>query len=63
MTLSTRDRRAIILGGLGLLIIFAGYFALVPWINSWSSARAQITEARGQLDEVQRRVRRILGLR
>lgn len=63
MTLSTRDRRAIIFGGLGLLIVFAGYFVLVPWIDSWSIARAQISEARGQLKDVQLDVQRILGLR
>ena len=63
MTLSPRDRRAIILGGLGLLIIFAAYFGLLPWINSWTAARAQITEARTQLDDAKSNMRRILGLR
>lgn len=63
MTLSTRDRRAIIVGGLGLGIIFAGYFVLMPWFDSWSSARAQVSEARDQLADVQMRVQRILGLR
>ena len=63
MTLSTRDRRAIIVGGLALLIILVGHFALMPWLESWSGARAQIIEARRELNDVQLRVRRILGLR
>ena len=63
MTLSVRDRRAIILGGLALLIILVGHFALIPWINSWTGARAQITEARKELADVQLGLSSILGQR
>ena len=63
MTLSTRDRRALILGVLGLGILLAGYYVLMPWLDSWGSARAQISEARSELADVQMRVQRILGLR
>ena len=63
MTLSARDRRAIILGILGLGIIFAGYFVVIPWLDSWGAARAEIRESQRQLNEIRRDVLRILVLR
>ncbi len=63
MTLSARDRKAIIFGGLALGIIFAGHFVLRPWINDWADTRAQIVEDRKELAHVQERLSDILGQR
>ena len=60
MTLSARDRRAVIFGSLALLIILVGYFALMPWIDSWTDARARITEAQKELTDIKLRLSRIL---
>ena len=63
MTFSPRDRRAILLGAAGLLIILIARLAVIPWIDSWRAARREIAEARAQLDYTQHQVRRILGQR
>ena len=63
MTLSPRDRRAILLGAVGLLIILAGRFVLLPWIDSWKDARRSIAEARVELGEAERQIYRVLGQR
>lgn len=63
MTLSARDRRAIVFGGLALGIIFAGHFVLRPWIDDWADTRAQIVEDRKELADVQERLSDILGQR
>ncbi len=63
MTLSARDRKAIIFGGLALGIIFAFHFVLRPWINDWTDTRAQIIEDRKELANVQERLGDILGQR
>lgn len=63
MTFSPRDRRAIILGGLALLIVFAGRFVLMPWIDSWATARIQIKQNRTKLNKIQSDIGEILSLR
>ncbi len=63
MTITAGDRKTIILGGLALGIIFAGYFVLMPWLDSWSMARAEISESRKQLGDIQVKVQRILSQR
>ena len=42
MNLSTRDRRAIIVGVIILSAILVVEYGLVPWIDSWGDARARI---------------------
>lgn len=63
MTLSPRDRRAILLGTAALLIILAARFLVIPWLDSWRSARDEMTNVRSQLNVIQRQVRRVLWQR
>lgn len=63
MTLAVRDRRAILLGAVGLLIILAGHFAVIPWIDSWKDARKAIAATRVELGKAQDQIRKVLGQR
>ena len=63
MTLSPRDRRAILLGAAVLLIIVAARVVVMPWIGRWRSARDQMTSTRSQLNDIQGQVRRVLWQR
>ena len=63
MTLTARDRKAIIRGSVALLIILTGKFAIIPWLDSWIAARERISRDSDTLNDVRLRVRRILGQR
>ena len=45
MTLSPRDRRAVLLGGGTILLVVVYLYALSPWLASWSAARADVETA------------------
>ena len=61
MTLSSRDRRTLLLGAAGLMVICAARFAVIPWLDSWTAAREQIVTNRQQLSDLERTIRRVLG--
>ncbi len=61
MTLSPRDRRALLLGAAGLMVICAARFVVIPWTDSWAAAREQIVTNQQQLGELERSIRRVLG--
>jgi len=63
MTLSSRDRRALILGAGFLGTIFVFNFVLMPLFDSWSIARQRADDARGELDKIESRLRRVVGQR
>ena len=63
MTFSTRDRRAILIGAVALLIILTARLLVMPWIDSWLEAREQMAQTSTQLNDVQRQVRRVLWQR
>ena len=63
MTLSPRDRRAILLGVVALLIIVAARLVVIPWIDGWRSAREDMTSTRSQLSNIQRQMQRVLWQR
>ena len=63
MTMTPRDRRALILGAGVLAAIFGFNFVLMPLLDSWSTAREQADEAGGQLDQIESRLRRVVGQR
>lgn len=63
MALVTRDRRAILLGASALGLILLVRFALVPWIESWSEARAGIASAREEVGQLRTKMRKLLILR
>ncbi|MDY7011004.1 MAG: GspMb/PilO family protein [Planctomycetota bacterium] len=61
MTLSPRDRRALLLGAAGLVVICAAHFAVIPWVESWTAAREQIVANQQQLRDQERLIRSVLG--
>ncbi len=63
MTLSPRDRRAVILGGAALAALAIGYWVVVPWLGDWADARDSIGVGRARLEEVESKLRRLAGQR
>ncbi len=63
MTFSPRDRRAIIIGVVALLVLVAVRLVAVPWIDSWREARDEMAQARTQLNDIQKQVHRVLWQR
>ena len=63
MKLSAKDRRALILGAVGLGVILLVHLTVVPLWDSWSIAREEKSTNRVQLDDLNRKLRRVLGQR
>ena len=63
MTLSPRDRRAILFGAVALLIILATRLLVMPWIDSWRTARDEMAISRKQLNDIQKQMQRVLWQR
>ena len=63
MTLSQRDRRAIILGAIGLALVCFIRFGLMNFLDSWSDARHRIAAARDNVSRQERAISRVLGQR
>ena len=60
MTLSPRDRRAILLGAAVLAIILVGKVVAIPWVDKWRSAHGQITKTSRQLESIRKQLREVL---
>ena len=63
MNLSPRDRRAVLLGAIGLAIILVVRFGVAPWADDWAAARERIEADRLQLGALQGNISRVLGQR
>lgn len=63
MTLTARDKKAILLGASVLGAILLVRLALAPWVGSWGRARGQIASSRGEVTELRTKMRRLLRLR
>ena len=63
MKLSSRDRRVLILGGIGVLLIGAAHTILLPWLDSWHTARDGIATYRQELKQIQSKLGRLVELR
>lgn len=61
--LTSRDRRAILLGASALLLVVAVRWVLLPWATSWRQARQDISAAREQLTTLENQVRKHLSQR
>jgi hypothetical protein len=62
MNLSTRDRRAILIGGIGLAAVLLFNVLLLPWINDWLAARDQIAASRTELTDLEQQLRVLVRL-
>ena len=62
MNLSNRDKRAVRIGAIGLAVILVAKLFVIPWMASWSDARRRIASADQQIEQLQRPIRRALGL-
>ena len=60
MNLSPTDRRALVLGGAGLLLILVTRLLVMPWIDSWAAARASTADADEQMAAMAARLRSAL---
>lgn len=56
MAMSTRDRRAVILGGAALLLVFGYRYAVSPFVGTWREARARIAFADEQASGLEAQV-------
>lgn len=63
MSLSRKDRRAVIFGGIGLLVICMANYVILPWWDGWMDVRKQIGKDRQQVDQMEVKVCRVLGQR
>ena len=63
MTLSSRDRKAILLGASALGLILVLRLVLIPWVGCWAQAWAGIASTRKVTGELQSKVRRLLLMR
>ena len=63
MNLSSRDRRALVVGGVGLAAMLVMRFALIPWIDAWMDHRAELVVGRERVDRVARQLRSVLRRR
>ena len=63
MKLSSHDRRVLLVGAVGLLAILLVRYAAMPWIDHWMLVRDEAVATRQELDELERRVRRVMGQR
>ena len=61
MNLSSRDRRAAILGAVGLALILFVRLAIIPWVHDWRSARDSVASTAAELADLELRIRRVLG--
>ena len=60
MTLSKRDRRALILGSCGLAILLIVRFAVMPWTDHWLDVRDQTAVARAEIAHLEQKVTKIV---
>jgi len=63
MNLSPRDRRAIVLGAGVLAAVLVVKCAVIPWIDSWTSAREDIGSANAELARLRGRILHVLTQR
>ena len=49
MTITERDRRTLIVGGIILAVMLVTYFGVIPFAGSWAEARQLIAAARAEL--------------
>ena len=63
MKMSSRDKRALILGAAGLAAILLLRFAAIPLAESWSLAREQASDSRIQLTNLELKISRVLNQR
>jgi hypothetical protein len=63
MTLSARDRRAILLGGVGLGVMLMCHQVVLPAWEAWTDARRRTANARDQLAGLHRDLVRVIALR
>jgi len=61
MKLTTRDKRALWIGGVGLAVLLVVRGVAIPWIDRWSDARAQAASASAELDALGGRMTRVLS--
>ena len=60
--MSTRDRRAVVIGTVALAAILIVKFAVLPWIDHWRDARDRIDQARATLTEYENKSTRLTNL-
>lgn len=63
MKLSQRDKRTVMLGAAVLAGIVLVRLTFVPWLEGWMDARDRSAAARGELNDLQRHVSKMLGQR
>ena len=63
MKFSAKDRRAIIFGAVGLGAILLVRLTVIPFLDSWATARQESNAHQAQLDDLNRKLRRVLGQR
>ena len=63
MTLTPRDRRALILGVVALAVLVVARWFIVPWVDDWCGARDRIATLGITLNQRERAVGRILAQR
>ncbi|MEX0887466.1 MAG: GspMb/PilO family protein [Phycisphaeraceae bacterium] len=52
MTITERDKRTLIIGGVALVILLVGYFGVVPMTQSWVAARERIAVGEVELAQL-----------
>ena len=62
MNISTRDRRALVIGGAALAAIVVVKFAVMPWVDHWLDTRESIQNARATLKDCETKLRKLSQL-
>lgn len=62
MNLTKKDKRAIRICVIALAAILVAKLLVIPWLDRWSEARLRIASADQQIEQLQRPIRRALGL-
>ncbi len=63
MKISAKDRRALIFLAVGLGVILLTRLTVIPFMDSWGTAREEKDANQVQLDDLNRKLRRVLGQR
>jgi hypothetical protein len=63
MKLTTRDKRALVLGAGGLVLILIVHFVMIPFADGWTQTRDQIALKQKRVSNLESKISRVVGQR
>lgn len=63
MKLTSRDKRAVVLGLAGLVLLGLVRWTVIPWAGDWADARGRIPASRARLGDLQTKMAKVIQQR